>query len=97
MSFPAFALRVTFASKFSIRWNVLLERSFMPSNSPVSSLERSLLLVRRAICNDNCEQIAADVWKVPSMSPMSHKYSLDIDKASSTESPVVWMRSMSSS
>ena len=61
VSFPARALRVTCASRFSIRWNVRLERSFMSSNSLISSLERSFLLARRVIFDDSCEQIAADV------------------------------------
>ena len=61
MSFPARALRVTCANRFSIRWNVRLERSFIFSRFLVSSFESSFLLARRVICDDNCEQIAADV------------------------------------
>ena len=69
----------------------------MSSKFSISSLERSLdFLARQLICDDSSVQIPMDFFYRPLTSVMPVRYSFDMESDSSTVSPVVSSRVISS-
>ena len=68
----------------------------MLSKSLTSCCERSFILsVRFAICEENSKLVIKESWNMSLTSLTLLRYSIDMDSASSTESPVVRAREMS--
>ena len=81
----------------SIRVRVRAKHFFMFSKPLASFRERSLVVPARfAICDDNSKQVIKESWNTSSTSLTLLKYSIDMESASSTESPVVRAREISS-
>ena len=87
-----------FCSRF-FQWSsmcarVLVKQIFMWSKSLASCRERSLPLL--GDCEDSSKQVIRDSWKMLSTSLTLLRYSVDMERASSMESPVVRAKDVSS-